>query len=73
MLSLISVRRDIGTGIIGSGVLLEIDGLPYMMTALHVVDHMVAADRRFKQSACRINTYTLEEDCVDILIGPFWA
>ena len=73
MLSLLSVRRDIGTGIIGSGVLLEIDGFPYMMTALHVIDHMVAADRRFKQSACRINTYTLEEDCVDILIGPFWA
>ena len=73
MLSLLSVRRDMGTGIIGSGVLLEIDGFPYMMTALHVVDHMVEADRRFKQSACRINTYTLEEDCVDILIGPYWA
>ena len=73
MLSLLSVRRDIGTGIIGSGVLLEIDGFPYMMTALHVIDHMVEADRRFKQSACRINTYTLEEDCVDILIGPYWV
>ena len=58
MLSLLSVRRDIGTGIIGSGVLLEINGSPYMMTALHVIDHMVAADRRFKRSACRINTYS---------------
>ena len=43
------------------------------MTALHVIDHMVAADRTFKRSACRINTYSLEEDCVDILIGPYWA
>ena len=73
MLSLLSVRRDIGTGIIGSGVLLEIDGLPYMMTALHVVDHMVAENRRFKESACRIDTYTLQEDCADILVGPAFA
>ena len=70
MLSLLAVRRNMNTGINGSGILVEIHGLPHMMTALHVIDHMVREDRPYKRTACHIDTYTGEEDCADILLGP---
>ena len=41
MLSLLAVRLDVGGPVIGSGILVELEGaFPYMMTAYHVVDHM---------------------------------
>ena len=70
MSSLLAVKFNMNAGIIGSGILIEIDGLPYMMTALHVIDHMVDANQGFKEVACHVNTYTGKEDCADILLGP---
>ena len=70
MLSLLAVRRNMNTGIIGSGILVEINGLPHMMTALHVIDHMIREDRPYKDTACHIDVYTGEEDCADIYLGP---
>ena len=70
MSSLLVVKRNMNTGIIGSGILIEINGLPYMMTALHVIDHMIHEDRTFKEAACHVDTYTREEECVDIFLGP---
>ena len=70
MSSLLAVKHNMNTGVIGSGILIEIDGLPFMMTALHVIDHMIHEDRGFKQVACHVDVYTGEEDCADILLGP---
>ena len=72
MLSLLAVRRNMNTGIIGSGILVEINGLPHMMTAYHVIDHMIREDRSFKDTACHIDVYKGEEDCADIYLGPPW-
>ena len=69
MMSLIVVRRDRLGPVIGSGILVQIDGDPYMMTAYHVVDHMYDADITFKDSACHVDVYSRDENCVDILIG----
>ena len=70
MLSLLAVRVDAAGPVIGSGVYVEVGGLPYMMTAYHVVDHMVEREQPTKQSACHVDVYSREENCVDILIGP---
>jgi hypothetical protein len=43
-----------------------------MMTALHVINHMIREDRVYKDTACHIDPYTGEEDCADIYLGPPW-
>lgn len=69
MLSLLAVRRDAGGPIVGSGIFVDVDGVPYMMTAFHVVERMILEKRPTKRSACYIDVYTNQEDCVDILFG----
>ena len=70
MLSLLAVRLDVGGPVIGSGILVELDGaFPYMMTAYHVVDHMFERGTTFKQSACHVGVYSRQENCVDIIIS----
>ena len=69
MLSLLAVRLNEGGPIIGSGVLVDVDGVPYMMTAFHVVARMIQENRTSKQTACHINVYTRQEDCVNIVLG----
>ena len=70
MLSLLAVRLDVGGPVIGSGILVELEGaFPYMMTAYHVVDHMFERGTTFKQSACHVDVYSRQENCVDIIIS----
>jgi len=69
MQSLIAVRLEMGGPVIGSGILVDIDGSPYMMTALHVVDHMIRQGVPVIEVACRVDTYTETEDCANINIG----
>jgi len=70
MASLLTVKHNMNSGVIGSGILVLIDGLPFMMTALHVIDHMIAGNQAMKEVVCHVDTYTREETCVDVLIGP---
>ena len=65
MASLLTVKHNMNSGVIGSGVLVLIDGLPFMMTALHVIDHMIAGNQAMKEVVCHVDTYTREETCVD--------
>tara|TARA_R100001594_G_scaffold150409_1_gene211477 strand:- start:195 stop:788 length:594 start_codon:yes stop_codon:yes gene_type:complete len=67
-----AIRFDMGGNVVGAGTLISIHGLPYMVTALHVVDHMVLNDRPFKDTACHIDPYTNEEHCADIMLGEGW-
>ena len=67
--SLISVRLAQGGPITGSGILLSLDGLPYMMTALHVVADFLLSKSPVEGVACHIDPYTRDEDCASVQLG----
>ena len=67
--SLISVRFAEGGPITGSGILLSLDGLPYMMTALHVVSAFLMSKTPVEGVACHIEPYTRAEDCASVQLG----
>lgn len=71
--SLIAIRFNEGGEISGSGTLISVDGIPHMITAAHVIRHMILSDQSVKDVACYIETYSKNEDCADIMLGEGYS